>query len=88
MQLMINAHKEPNDEIQEDKEHDKEFKEVYKGVKKRGTFISTRPTIYALFCSHMHKVKQRLYSNVSLQSSMKLVVKLTSSIYIQDSPPA
>ena len=36
MQLMINAHKEPNDEKQEDKEHDKEFKEVYKGVAKRG----------------------------------------------------
>ena len=39
MQLMINAHKEPNDEKQEDKEHDKEFKEVYKGVAKRGEFI-------------------------------------------------
>ena len=36
MQLMINAHKEPNDEKQEDKEQDKEFKEVYKGVAKRG----------------------------------------------------
>ena len=36
MQLMMNAHKEPNDENQEDKEHDKEFKEVYKGVTKRG----------------------------------------------------
>ena len=34
MQLMINAHKEPNDEKQEDKEHDKEFKEVYKGSKR------------------------------------------------------
>ena len=40
MQLMINAHKEPNDENQEDKEHDKEFKEVYKGVAKRGEFSS------------------------------------------------
>ena len=38
MQLMLNAHKEPNDENQEDKEHDKEFKEVYKGVVKRGKF--------------------------------------------------
>ena len=39
MQLMINAHKEPNDEKQEDEEHDKEFKELYKGVAKRGEFI-------------------------------------------------
>ena len=51
---MINAHKEPNDENQEDKEHDNEFKEVYKGVKKRGTFNPTRPTIDASFCSQMH----------------------------------
>ena len=36
MQLMINAHKEPYGEKQEDKEHDKDFKEVYKGVAKRG----------------------------------------------------
>ena len=54
MQLMINAHKEPNDENQEDKEHDNEFKEVYKGVKKRGTFNPTRPTIDASFYSQMH----------------------------------
>ena len=38
MQLMLNAHKEQNDENQEDKEHDKEFKEVYKGAAKRGKF--------------------------------------------------
>ena len=40
MQLMINAHKEPNDEKQDDKEHDKEFKEVYKGVAKRDRLSS------------------------------------------------
>ena len=38
MQLMMNAHKEPNDDNQEDKEHDKEFKDVYKDVAKRGKF--------------------------------------------------
>ena len=40
MQLMLKAHKEPNDEKQEDKEHDKEFKEVYKEVAKRGKFVT------------------------------------------------
>ena len=33
MQLMMNAHKEPNDDNQEDKEHDKEFKD---SVQRRG----------------------------------------------------
>ena len=49
MQLMINAHKEPNDEKQEDKEHDKEFKEVYKGVAKRGKFNTIQHRIYVSF---------------------------------------
>ena len=49
MQLMINAHKEPNDENQEDKEHDKEFKEVYTGVAKRGKFNTIQHRIYVSF---------------------------------------
>ena len=32
---MMDSHKEPDDENQEDKEHDKEFKEMYK-VWRRG----------------------------------------------------
>ena len=39
---MMDSHKEPDDENQEDKEHDKEFKEMYKGVTKRGKFSRTR----------------------------------------------
>ena len=38
MQLLVNAHKEPTEEKQEDKEHDKEFKEMHKGVTKRGEY--------------------------------------------------
>ena len=41
MQLLMNAHKDPSDEKQEDKEHDKEFKEMHKGVTKRGQFYLT-----------------------------------------------
>ena len=39
MQLLMNAHEEPPEEKQEDKEHDKEFKEMHKGVTKRGQFL-------------------------------------------------
>ena len=39
MQLLMNAHKEPTEEKQEDKEHDKEFKEMHKGVTKRGQIL-------------------------------------------------
>ena len=35
LQLMMDAHNEPDEEKQEDKEHDKEFKEIYKGTAKR-----------------------------------------------------
>ena len=38
MQLLMNAQKEQSEEKQEDKEHDKEFKEMHKGVPKRGWF--------------------------------------------------
>ena len=31
----MDAHKEPDDEKQEGNEHDKEFKEMYKGTTKR-----------------------------------------------------
>ena len=48
MQLMLNAHKEPSDQNQEDKEHDKEFKEVYKGIAKRGKI-----NIFFLKCMKM-----------------------------------
>ena len=38
MQLMINAHKESDEDKNEDKDPNTEFKEMYKGVAKRSTF--------------------------------------------------
>ena len=37
---MMDAHKDPDDENQEDKEHDKEFREAYKGTAKRSIHIA------------------------------------------------
>ena len=62
MQLMINAHKEPNDEKQEDKEHDKEFKEVYKGVAKRGKFNAIQHSIYVSFRIDGYRLSNALKS--------------------------
>ena len=39
IQLLMNAHKEPDEEKQEDKEHDQEFKKIYKGTSKRSTYV-------------------------------------------------
>ena len=39
IQLLMDAHKEPDEEKQEDKEHDQEFKKIYKGTSKRSTYV-------------------------------------------------
>ena len=40
IQLLMDAHKDPDQEGQEDKEYDEEFKKIYKGTSKRCASVS------------------------------------------------
>ena len=39
IQLLMDAHKELDEEKQEDKEHDQGLKKIYKGTSKRSTYV-------------------------------------------------